>query len=94
MHDVNLIPLARRASEATVPYKFKLALFSAIVLIRNDHTREIVDRLLARRIAFEFHVGLIAVIRVTKALIAIIIDNIVAASIFEIVWFDHVDLTA
>ena len=38
--------------------------------------------------------GLIAILRVTKARITMIIDNIVAASVFEIVWFNHADSAA
>ena len=77
-----------------MPYKFKLALFSTLVLIRNDHPREVVDIILARRIAFELYMRLIALFRVTKALVALIVNNIVAASIFEIVWTNHIDLAA
>ena len=94
-HDVNLVFLARWACEATVPYEFKLALFRTFVIfIRNDHSREIIDRLIAVWITLEFHMGFIALLRVTKALIALIINNIVATAVIKIEWPNHVDLAA
>ena len=38
--------------------------------------------------------GFVALLRVTKALIALIINNIVATAVVKIVWLNHVDLTA
>ena len=78
-----------------MPYEFKLALFRTfVIIIRNDHLREIIDRLIAVWITLEFHMGFVALLRVTKALIALIINNIVATAVVKIVWLNHVDLTA